>query len=218
MDFTRTGPFAALRHLIYSMRHRGLRQTCLLGFQEWRKERELGIRTFGMSSPCSDAGPGAHIYQPSSSVLFAKAMQQLDIPLQGMHLFDVGCGKGRALVLAAEAGFTKITGIDLDPVLCNDARDNIKRVKHRYPATAFTVLQADAIAFGVPEDVDVAYLFNPFGKDLLSQWLQNMTNTRTLPLHIVYMHPVHKDVMTEARLRLIHDDPCGEFSIFTFKK
>jgi len=218
MDFTRTGPFTALRHLIYSVRHRGLRQTCLLGFREWKKERELGINTFGMANSCSSAGVGAHIYQPSSSVLFAKAMQQLDIPVHGLHLLDVGCGKGRAMVLAAEAGFAKVTGIDLDPRLCDDARENIDRVRQRFPATTFHVMQADAIAFGVPEDVDVAYLFNPFGRELLSQWLHHMTEARTRPLRIVYMHPVHKDVMTAAGLPLLLDDPCGEFCIFAFKK
>jgi SAM-dependent methyltransferase len=182
------------------------------------KERELGINTFGMASPCSDAGPGAHIYQPSSSVLFAKAIQQLDIPVHGSHLLDVGCGKGRVMVLAAEAGFTRVTGIDLDPTLCADASSNIERVKHRYRTTAFRVLQADAIAFRVPDDVDVAYLFNPFGRELLSQWMHLVTETRTRPLRIVYMHPVHKDVMAAAGLRSVHDDPRGEFSLFAFQK
>ncbi len=218
MDFTSTGPFAVLHHLIYSVRYRGLRQTCLLGFQEWKKERELGINTFGMANSCSSAGVGAHIYQPSSSVLFAKAIQQLDIPVHGSHLLDVGCGKGRVMVLAAEAGFTRVTGIDLDPTLCADASSNIERVKHRYRTTAFQVLQADAIAFGVPDDVDVAYLFNPFGRELLSQWMHHVTKTRIRPLRIVYMHPVHKDVMAAAGLRSVHDDPRGEFSLFAFQK
>lgn len=220
MDFTRTGPLAALRYLAYSVRNRGFLRTCLLGYREWRKELKLGISTLGMSQPCASSAenPGAHIYQPSSSVIFGKAVQQLGIAPQGLHLLDVGCGKGRVMVLAAEVGFARVTGIDLDPALCATAMDNIYRVKDRYPNTKFDVVEADAVAFGVSDDVDVAYLFNPFDRDIVKQWLDNVIQGRQRPLHIIYMHPVHKDVMTQAALHTLYDDPSGEFSIFIVRK
>jgi SAM-dependent methyltransferase len=215
MDFTRTGPWAALSYLAYSIRYRGLSRTCVLGYREWLKERELGIRTLGFEKPCSgdDSRYAAHIYQPSSSVLFSKAMGRLGIAPDGLHLLDVGCGKGRAMVLAAELGFATVTGIDIDPDLCRMAQENIDRVRDRFPATVFSVEVADAVRFGVPDGVDVAYLFNPFGKEMLAQWAAGISPARTRPLRIIYMHPVHLDVMLSGSMTLLHHDADGEFAV-----
>ncbi|MCB0755220.1 MAG: hypothetical protein KDB98_06465, partial [Flavobacteriales bacterium] len=110
MDFKHKSRFPWLSHFIYSLKHRGLMNTCSMGLKEWQKERELGIRTFGAHAPDelsieADSKLGGHLYQPSSSIIFEKAMNTLPFNFQDKVFLDIGSGKGRALILAAEAGF-----------------------------------------------------------------------------------------------------------------
>ena len=87
-----------------------------MGYSEWRKEQQLGIDTFGTASSSHlsivcDGSEGGHLYQPSSSVLFVKTIAALPVKPEDSVFLDVGSGKGRVLVLAAEAGFRKAIGI-----------------------------------------------------------------------------------------------------------
>ena len=115
MDFKHKGKFLWLEHLLYSIKHRGFSNTCSMGLKEWQKERELGIQTFGAHAPDelsieADSKMGGHLYQPSSSVIFERAMNALPFNFGDKVFLDIGSGKGRAIILAAEAGFKKVIG------------------------------------------------------------------------------------------------------------
>lgn len=221
MDFKTKGRLSWLSYLLYSFRHRGLMRTCALGYREWRKEHELGIRTFGMehAQVCGIQTVeqyGGHFYQPSSSVLFNRAVAALPFSPRGKVLLDVGSGKGRAMVLAAEAGFSKVIGIEYAPGLVDAAHVNIERVKGRFPGTGFELHDGDAIAFGLPKGVDVAYLFNPFDADMLKRWIETIIGQAESPLHIIYMHPFFADVLTpfSPALSELHRDEQDEFRVY----
>ncbi len=117
MDFKRKAKLPWLSQFLYSLRHRGFTNTCSMGIREWWKERELGIQTFGAHAPDdlsieADSRLGGHLYQPSSSVIFNRAMDQLPIDFADSVFLDLGSGKGRAMILAAEAGFKKVIGVE----------------------------------------------------------------------------------------------------------
>jgi len=202
MDFKRKSRFPWLSHLIYSLQHRGLMNTCSMGFKEWRKERELGIRTFGAHAPdelsiAADSKLGGHLYQPSSSVIFEKAMNELPFSLNGKVFLDIGSGKGRALILAAEAGFKKVIGVEYAAELNDMAHTNIERVRSRFPDTEFVLHEGDALEYDIAEEVDVIYLFNPFDEEALSGLLEKVKPAfeRSKTLHLIYVHPVHCAVL-----------------------
>jgi SAM-dependent methyltransferase len=223
MDFKTRGRLSWLAYLIYTLKNRGLVRTCAMGYREWRKERELGIRTFGMTEAPSNETlcgehAGGHLYQPSSSVLFKQAMAALPFAAKGKVLLDVGSGKGRAMVLAAEAGFAKVIGIEYATALVDVAHVNLERVRPRFQNTTFELHDGDAIAFGLPSDVDVAYLFNPFDSDTLQKWLETILPQAQRPLHIIYMHPVFAEVFASfsPALSEIHRGERDEFRIYAW--
>lgn len=223
MDFKTKGRLSWAAYVLYSIRNRGLFRTCLMGYNEWRKERELGIRTFGSAAPkdlhlvCDDAG-GGHLYQPTSSVLFHKALASLPVDVKGDVFFDVGSGKGRALVLAAEAGFKKVIGIEYATELSDMAIANIERVRSRFPNTEFDLHEGDAVAFGLPKGVHVVYLFNPFDEHTLKQWATAIVLQMEPGLHIIYMHPVFASALEETipQLSTVLRSPDREFNIYRF--
>src|SRR6185312_5959446 len=59
------------------------------------------------------------------------------IPEPSAYSFlDLGCGKGRALVIAGEFGFSDILGVELSPTLAALAAKNIAKVRAAHPKRA----------------------------------------------------------------------------------
>jgi hypothetical protein len=221
MDFKTRGRLSWLAYLIYTLKNRGLVRTCAMGYREWRKERELGIRTLGIKRPqfCGTQmheESGGHLYQPSSSVLFKKAMEALPFRPEGKRFLDVGSGKGRAMILAAEEGFADVVGIEYAAELIDQAHVNIEKVRGKFPETVFRMAEGNAIEFGLPEGTDVAYLFNPFDAETLDRWIATILPQVRKPLHIVYMHPVFHPILErqDPKMEKVFSDAQGEFIIY----
>ena len=66
-------------------------------------------------------------YSPSPAVVICMALSRLDA--KGFSLVDLGCGKGKVIVLASLFPFTSIQGVERCPVLPQVASDNIAQNK-----------------------------------------------------------------------------------------
>jgi SAM-dependent methyltransferase len=85
-------------------------------------------------------------------------------------LIDVGCGKGRGLLLASELGFREVVGVELNPSLASIARSNVDRwIAAGKAARTVRVEQGNAIELEWPAGPCVVFLFNPFDAMLTRQ-------------------------------------------------
>ena len=91
---------------------------------------------------------------------------------------DVGCGKGRVLMLAAQQGFDAIIGIEFAPLICQIAEQNLARFSGRRPAR-WSVLNADATAIDLPSDAPLlVYCFNPFKAEMWERFVPVLLKAR----------------------------------------
>ncbi|HLF24266.1 MAG TPA: hypothetical protein VI565_10130, partial [Burkholderiales bacterium] len=56
-------------------------------------------------------------YEPTRAIPFRRVLRAARIPSHGTFV-DLGCGKGRACMLAVMHGFANVVGIDYSPALC----------------------------------------------------------------------------------------------------
>ncbi len=90
--------------------------------------------------------------------------------LSAFTFVDVGAGKGRALLLAAEAPFRKVVGVEMNEELAGVARRNVARWSSTARQRAkIRVMQADALEFRWPRTPLLVYLYNPFACELVEQ-------------------------------------------------
>lgn len=125
-------------------------------------------------------------------------------------LVDYGCGKGRVLLLAAEAGFVKIVGVEFDPALAKVARQNLS---HRLNTEATTVdlHVGDAALFDPPEGLLTVFLYNPFGGETLrrvAQRLAKHARNSAEPMWILYVNPVGLAEFTDAGFAVNRTEVC----------
>jgi SAM-dependent methyltransferase len=76
---------------------------------------------------------------------------------------DFGCGKGRALLLAATRNFRRVIGIEHAPMLAATAERNVQAWRGERLCNDIRVLCADATTFELPPDPCVLYFCGPFG-------------------------------------------------------
>jgi predicted RNA methylase len=91
---------------------------------------------------------------------------------------DVGCGKGRVLLLAASQGFDKIMGIEFAPLICQIAEQNLVRFVGRRP-TEWAIINADATEIDLPSGVPLLiYSFNPFDAEIWKRFVPVLLRAR----------------------------------------
>ena len=137
------------------------------------------------------------IYIASQPSIIRQALATIPNP-QHCHFLDLGCGKGRALLVATEFRFAAIIGVDLSPTLSRTARRNADVFSRVHPdRTPIAVVTCDALAYELPAEKLVIFLYNPFHRPLIVQLLHRIESSLQAirrELYIVYYNPVWADV------------------------
>ncbi len=141
-------------------------------------------------------------YEPTRAQPFRRLLRAAAIPATGTFV-DLGCGKGRTLLLAAMAGFPKVVGVDYSPALCDIARRNLDILRARGGPSRFEsrVLAADVVDYVFTGDETVVYFFNPFGEMVLRAAiaaLQKSLVEHPRTVWLVYHNPVWRRAVDET--------------------
>jgi SAM-dependent methyltransferase len=140
-------------------------------------------------------------YQPTRALPLRRVLRAAEIPTTGCFV-DVGCGKGRALMVAVLNGFTRVKGIEYSPELCRAAQRNLDELRTRSGrAFAAEVLCIDAADYPFTPDDSVVFLFNPFDATVLAAVLARLQ--KSLAEHprsvwVAYHYPAWRNVMDET--------------------
>ncbi len=158
---------------------------------DWLKDGNVKGKNFIHSS----------IYQACNYYVLEKGFDHLSILCKKDNFIDFGCGKGRALAVAAHYGFKNITGIDFSPVLSSIAKKNIDGLKSLYPDTTFNIMCEDVVNYKIPNDQTVFFFFNPFDEVvMLSVVKKILASLKDNPrkIYVMYANSVHKEVFLSA--------------------
>jgi SAM-dependent methyltransferase len=106
---------------------------------------------------------------------------------------DLGCGKGRAVLLASEMEFREVVGVELNAGLAEIARANAKVWAEGGRARSpIRIVCGDALEMAWPEGPCLVYMYNPFGEQVmrrLAGGMQSRFGGRPGDLEIVYHKP-----------------------------
>jgi SAM-dependent methyltransferase len=83
---------------------------------------------------------------------------------------DLGCGKGRALLIAAQLGFRQVVGVEFAGELVRTAEQNLTKLK----VTNGVVIHGDAAEYTLPPGNLLIYFNNPFGDEIMRRVLKNL--------------------------------------------
>jgi SAM-dependent methyltransferase len=138
--------------------------------------------------------------------------------IRSTTFYDLGCGRGRTLVIASEYPFHRIVGIDLSAELCSNARANAARIAQQHPdRTAIEVTQGDAAESTLPDGPLVVFIYHSFGPVTLARVLDRLTaaaapgQQTTRDITVIYENPVYGQLIdTSSRFHRFYGAriPC----------
>jgi SAM-dependent methyltransferase len=207
----------ALKWALQSISSRGLVRTAKvassvlvdLGFDlqygtetmRWVWREDLGI----------NSEHAAH-YRATKARSWRKLMSKLDLPRDCVFV-DLGCGKGRVLLLAAQLGFEKVLGVEFSPRLCAIARGNVKIFTRRARTNAcIDVIESDVARYDIKPEQCIFFAYNPFDEVVMERFVANLRDSlKRFPrkVWLLYNTPIHAVVIERSKLFT----SCEEFEI-----
>jgi len=172
-------------------------------------DRRYQVETSGFVQPEQlessphEAGRKYAIYAGSQPSIIRTALNALPA-LPDCTFIDLGCGKGRPLLVASEYPFRSLIGFELTPSLVLQARKNAAVISRQFgDRPKITIEQQDASQFPVPEGNAVIFLYNPFGEPVVARVaarieaaLANGGGTK----FVIYYNPIHGACFDASRL------------------
>jgi SAM-dependent methyltransferase len=166
-------------------------------------DRQYGVRTSGFlpswlltSGHAADRQSTAYAgCQPSCLRAALNSIPLLD---HTASFLDLGCGLGRAMIVASEFPFATISGVELSQGLARSAGRNIAVVEQRYPNRPPMLVQhGDASEAELPPGRLVVFLYHSFGQSLVEAVAHRLSThaSQGNEVFFIYENPVHGAVL-----------------------
>ena len=104
-------------------------------------------------------------------------------PLNKELFLDYGSGKGSAIIHAQDIGFKEAIGVEFAQELHEIAESNIAKMNLKNVQSIY----ADATTYGLPLNVSVIYLFNPFNETVMEKLILNLLKEKENLKRDVYL-------------------------------
>lgn len=131
-------------------------------------------------------------YRPSDPAWIEQALASLSEDFSTFIFIDLGCGKGRALLVASHYGFRKVIGVEFAQEFVEEARRNLRV----FGIGDIEVVCEDAANFRIPDGDILVYLFNPFSPEVLRPVLDKLAMRKGLQrTHLIYANPLHASLV-----------------------
>jgi SAM-dependent methyltransferase len=118
---------------------------------------------------------------------------------------DLGSGKGRIVLQAAQYRFARVIGVEISEKLTLIARRNAASCRLSARCGAIELVHSDALDYTIPDDVSVVYLFNPFRGAAFASVLIRLVDSverRPRALRVIYRNALHHDDLVGRGFRL----------------
>ncbi len=175
-------------------------------------DKKYGVMTSGVTES-SEAGIADETarslavgYVPTRELVIRHILTNTTRGLDlGQYSFiDLGCGKGRTLIVAAQLPFKEVIGVELSPLHCEAAETNIDRylsnVRNPVLCRNVRVCCVNAADFEFPDADLLIYMYRPFLGPIFKNVADNMrrfqadTGRRVM---IAYSCPVEELMLEE---------------------
>lgn len=181
-------PGKALRRLKGMIRW----ETRLNDFEARRFDRKLGVDTGGWIEPADLTVPSGDVdtgftYAGTQARLLRWCFGAVPSNRASFTFVDMGSGKGRVLLYAAQAGFRRALGVEFAAELHSVALANAEIAKER--GLVIEPVLGDAGAFELPDEPIVVYFNNPFAEPVMERVIANLEASyekRPRPVVVVY--------------------------------
>ncbi len=138
----------------------------------------------------------SHCYMATTEQTFKRIIKDIPKEYFNKNFLDIGCGRGKVLILAKENGFkAKIIGIELSKKLVESCKENIsKNYKN------IQVKNINALDYKISNNDGVFFFYNPFSEVVFNQVLNNIIESvikEPRKILVVYVNPTFEQKLKQ---------------------
>ena len=175
-------------------------------------DKKYGVMTSGVTES-SEAGIADETarslavgYVPTRELVIRHILTNTTkgLDLDQYSFIDLGCGKGRTLLVAVQLPFKEVIGVELSPLHCEVAETNINRylsdVKNPVLCRNIRVSCVNAADFVFPDSDLLIYMYRPFLGPIFKNVADNLRRFQAVTGHrvlIAYSCPVEELMLEE---------------------
>ncbi len=135
--------------------------------------------------------------------VFTAALEKLALDWPRFTFVDIGCGKGRAMLLAMRFPFRAILGVELSRELVDIANRNIAAftAPWRQSNVPVEAVAADATEFPVPAGPLLLFLYHPFAAPVMKRFLAHLASaagSEAREIYLLYANPELAPLLAET--------------------
>ena len=131
---------------------------------------------------------------------FRSCIRRIDVDHSSCVFIDLGCGKGRTLIIAAELGFAQVIGVEFARELADVAKHNLQKLD----IGNATIIHGDAAEYQFPDSNLILYMNNPFSADVMSKVIDRLgefcAKHPIRQVFVIYHRPLCANVIDHAPL------------------
>jgi len=171
--------------------------------------RRDGIQTAG-TIQLEELGLAAEhrvFYGPSGWLNLRRILPRREVSAHDVFV-DFGSGMGRVVLQAARYPFRRVIGVELSGELHRIAQENIRRTRRRLRCRNVELVRADVLEYEVPDDVTVAYFYNPFTGDIFAEIIRRLAvsvERNPREVRIIYAYPTEVETLVRAGAQLVKE-------------
>lgn len=189
-------PFYFIRSIVL----RGPFNTAKLLLAELTWENKFLIKTARIKK--SGSNEFFH-YQGASYLVLLRIFKALSEQTKRLHFVDIGCGKGRAIFVAEYSGFNNLSGIELDPNLIEQAKENEKLYAFKRNDSRITFINENALDANYSNQPTLYFLFNPFNEEIMTKVVQKIVSATESETWLVYMNPLFTKPLEQNNFQIV---------------
>lgn len=128
-------------------------------------------------------------YDPTTRSRFRRIMKAFHLPLDRYTFIDLGCGKGKVLLLASLYPFRRIVGVEFSAELAHAAARNARtfRPRSEQKCKEISVVCTDAAHYQLPTGPLLIYRYNPFREQVMKSVLSEIKRALAAGSEEIYL-------------------------------
>ncbi len=205
-----------LRSLKYSVASAGLRRTVMdvaSHVMTYRADRDrsfdrrfhtdtagmVATSALGIEDPTRRET--AILYLPSPTRVTRWMLDHIGVEHGEFSFVDLGCGKGRVMLVAAQYPFQRVVGVDISPALTDIAQRNLASFPPRsLRCERVEVRNADATTFDFPDTNVLLHLYHPFSGEVTAAVLSRLEAALDIrPRRVVVAYLLYSSAVPDVR-------------------
>jgi len=191
--------------LRWSLAQRGLAGTVRVVFERSRRndgtsETKPSVHPFDLRYGVDTSGligggelRSGHRNDVFNTAYYGMAPSRFRQVMSDWLFIDLGCGKGRAVMMASEFPFRQVIGVELHAPLAKIAKENVAAWTAAGRAVCpVEIVCQDATEFVFPDGACLLYLFNPFAAPVVERLIDGLEAefaARPGRMDLIYFNP-----------------------------